>query len=1151
MRGRPTIQADLTGLRDFQRDTARYVFDRMFGGGEPTSRFLVADEVGLGKTMVARGVISQVIAHLQAEGDPRIDIVYVASNGAIATQNLRKLAPPGVEVHHSTDRLSMLPYGMKDLDGNGINLVALTPGTSISLGSSGGMLHERAALLAALRTIWSGHRLRGEGIAALFAGGVKKADHSSPGARLRALAKAQGDLDPEAAELFAEAVQAVDHERLASDLLGLDDEIHDLARWHGYRSKPRDFAQRRGILIRQLREAMASTGVALLKPDLVILDEFQRFRELLADEKDDWAGQIARSMFNYHHDDFRRSTRVLLLSATPYVMHTTSAEAAAGSDRHYDDFLATYRFLAAGLPGTDAVDEEAHLRRDLDQLRTTILDAPMTGAEPVRAAAGAVSERLTRVMVRTERLAATPLHDGMLTQVREPVGPPNAKALEQYIDTASVAEHLAGRGSLRSTDVVEYWKSAPYTLSYLGGHDYLLSKSLLGRVSGRGADPELLDMLERSRALLPWRDIVAYREVDPANGRLERLYADMFDRGAHRLLWMPPACPYYTYPGRFDTDDARRLTKRLVFSAWALVPTVVSTMTSFEAERRLHLEAHAARAVTSRYDTEASSRHTRHLQLRQGLQSMTAMAHRVPSPELAKLTDPLEISTRLQRGGVVPDWDDVLREAERAVSSAVSPFLPRQRGSGPGSGVWYALAPMLLDLVAARGSGYDPQDLDRSWFGDNDDKDSLHRYLDALRQGLWPVVDFDDEQHWDEDDPEDENWEPPEDLLLWPVDTWAGILTESAPLVPEDLEHVLALAGLGGAPHCFYRALARSWPQADVESVVRAACASAQAFVSLLNSWEATRIINAMPESGDYWLKALHYGAEGHLQAVLDEYVAALVDWRGYDRQDDQGKALKALVGDLSSVLSLRTSVYRVLREGDGLPERASLRGRFAVRFGDSDSEEQKQQRVEAVSAAFNSPFWPFVLTSTSVGQEGLDFHLYCHAVTHWNLPTNPVDLEQREGRVHRYKGHAVRKNVARSEGPPSGQREPWRELFDRAAARDAGRSGSEIVPYWVYMPDTLPDAETSTIERHLPISPYSREASRIGSLTASLAYYRLAFGQPRQEELINHVLTNVTDPKLLAELAAVRVDLSPPRHRMCLESPSTGPGARDPQSSR
>ncbi len=35
------------------------------------------------------------------------------------------------------------------------------------------------------------------------------------------------------------------------------------------------------------------------------------------------------------------------------------------------------------------------------------------------------------------------------------------------------------------------------------------------------------------------------------------------------------------------------------------------------------------------------------------------------------------------------------------------------------------------------------------------------------------------------------------------------------------------------------------------------------------------------------------------------------------------------------------------------------------------------------------------------------------HSIVHWNLPSNPVDLEQREGRIHRYKGHALRKNIA------------------------------------------------------------------------------------------------------------------------------------------
>ena len=97
-------------------------------------------------------------------------------------------------------------------------------------------------------------------------------------------------------------------------------------------------------------------------------------------------------------------------------------------------------------------------------------------------------------------------------------------------------------------------------------------------------------------------------------------------------------------------------------------------------------------------------------------------------------------------------------------------------------------------------------------------------------------------------------------------------------------------------------------------------------------------------------------------------------------------------------------------------------------------------------------PSGPSSWRRTSVGQEGLDFHPYCHAVVHWNLPSNPVDLEQREGRVHRYKGHAVRKNVARryglSEANPSAT-DPWMALFATAverpsrAVRHESRSGS------------------------------------------------------------------------------------------------------------
>ena len=74
--GRPDPANVLKGLKDFQRDTVAYVFGRMYVDRDPTHRFLIADEAGLGKTMVARGLIARVIDHLW-DKVKRIDIVYI------------------------------------------------------------------------------------------------------------------------------------------------------------------------------------------------------------------------------------------------------------------------------------------------------------------------------------------------------------------------------------------------------------------------------------------------------------------------------------------------------------------------------------------------------------------------------------------------------------------------------------------------------------------------------------------------------------------------------------------------------------------------------------------------------------------------------------------------------------------------------------------------------------------------------------------------------------------------------------------------------------------------------------------------------------------------------------------------------------------
>jgi hypothetical protein len=142
-------------------------------------------------------------------------------------------------------------------------------------------------------------------------------------------------------------------------------------------------------------------------------------------------------------------------------------------------------------------------------------------------------------------------------------------------------------------------------------------------------------------------------------------------------------------------------------------------------------------------------------------------------------------------------------------------------------------------------------------------------------------------------------------------------------------------------------------------------------------------------------------------------------------------------------------------------------------------------------------------------------------------VPPNPVDLEQREGRVHRYKGHAVRKNVAGDIGlqglsvANTGVADPWEALFEAAKLKRPAGS-SDLVPYWIY--ETEGGAR---IERRVPMLPFSREERRLPLLKQSLAVYRLVFGQPRQEDLVSHLEWRAANGQ--DHLNDLRISLAPP----------------------
>ena len=328
---------------------------------------------------------------------------------------------------------------------------------------------------------------------------------------------------------------------------------------------------------------------------------------------------------------------------------------------------------------------------------------------------------------------------------------------------------------------------------------------------------------------------------------------------------------------------------------------------------------------------------------------------------------------------------------------------------------------------------------------------------------------------------------------------------------------------------------------AEWQAVLSASARIGLAFRTLFNQPDTISLLQRLypdPATQEpYWQKVLRYCYDGNLQAVMDEYVHILFESLGlmdHDASDCAGKLSSAI----QKALSIRAATLRfdeiTVDDGRGPPvESRGIRCRYALRYGnDSRGDWSEGTRDVDVWTAFNSPFRPFVLATTSIGQEGLDFHQYCHRVVHWNLPSNPVDLEQREGRVHRYKGHVIRRNLGQHYGLGAlgtglGVRDPWRRLFE-LAVRDRHPEANDLVPFWVYEPQDGAKP-IHMIERKVPLLPLSREVGRLEDLRRSLAAYRCVIGQPRQEELLAFLRSRLSAEALAAFSQTVTIDLSPP----------------------
>src|SRR5207249_3901233 len=146
----PRNQRHISAPKGFQLATAQAALETLTRDGGPR-RFLVADEVGLGKTVVARTIIQELIKRRRRP----LVVFYVSSNLNIAHQNRGKLLEilsteeEQDAASAAADRLTLAANPSYRPSHDKLHLYTLTPDTSVPMHrrrGGFGRLEERALI---------------------------------------------------------------------------------------------------------------------------------------------------------------------------------------------------------------------------------------------------------------------------------------------------------------------------------------------------------------------------------------------------------------------------------------------------------------------------------------------------------------------------------------------------------------------------------------------------------------------------------------------------------------------------------------------------------------------------------------------------------------------------------------------------------------------------------------------------------------------------------------------------------------------------------------------------------------------------------------------------------------------------------------------
>lgn len=980
--------------KDFQIETAKRIAYLLIHG---RSRVLLADEVGLGKTIVARQVIELIREWREEVKDDFYKVVYICSNANISKQNIRELG-----VQNSSDfgdsRLSMqhLQIAKNEFDIERKakqkgempeRLIPLTPCTSFQIVNSTGTVRERALICALLPKIT---HIEDESVLGTFLSMDVKYWDGYVGKYNQEIETLK---DSDYISNMRKAFAQKDAE------IKLTDQINAVC-------QSGNTSERRKLLT-MLRRTFAEISMDMLEPDLIVMDEFQRFADLLHPGDDEQSMLVKRFFSN-------PNTKILLLSATPYKPFSTLAEINEGDVDAYRDFLKVIDFLFV------EKDEYGEFKTVWKRFSNDLRLVSAENKDSVIQSKDVAEEELYKVMCRTERIT-----NNMDSSAQAVIDVPVADVdMLSYAEAQHLLDTIAShtRNARFRRVPLNYVMSSPYLLSFM--ERYQLKKYVMT------SRADVIDSISRRNTTLCVNEqrINNYEAIPAGNGKLQFLHDTVFGElnvknepknHIHQLLWVPASRPYYKAGGIFEEEASKCFSKFLIFSSWEMVPRMIAVMMSYYAERYT-LGLYRKQRGGFSYRTSQKSKTKRVFEKKVDVSFLN-----YPCRKLSEIFVPLE------------HIDESIKDIQN----------------------------YLRPLVEC----------------------ALHEV---------GVVSF------------DANMRNSAEQVLEIMQRLDGQSIEIPQIVHSNTVSILVDCAIASPAICAFR----------IEKDEMSAMQVGNKMITLFNKPESAAIVDTICKEDRYYQQVLSYCVLGNLQSVLDEYKFTI-------GSDKLGDAM-----NIAASNDLRIDTKSSLIEGSD--NGFSMRTHFASQYVDKIATDESTLRTKTMQDVFNSPFRPFILATTSVGQEGLNFHWYARKIVHWNLPSNPVDMEQREGRVNRYACLAIRRSIAHICGDASTLQgttdaEIWHTLFEKARNTIA-KGYSQMVPYWCIPQECLSEDDKGKmeyIERIVPMYPCSSEHAKYKHLIEVLSLYRLTLGQPRQEEL-SQILSskNFTEE----ELRRLTINLSP-----------------------